>query len=82
MIVRALNDLIDTSRDVRGEVWASRRFLLADDGVGFDPEKHPPGLGLASIRERARLLDVSVALDTRPGAGTELVIEIPITGPP
>ena len=35
MIVRSLNDLIDTPRDVRGDVWASRRFLLAEDGVGF-----------------------------------------------
>ena len=35
MIVRSLQDLIDTSRDVRGPVWASRRFLLAEDGVGF-----------------------------------------------
>ena len=35
MIVRALNDLIDTQRDMRGEFWASRRFLLAEDGVGF-----------------------------------------------
>jgi L-ectoine synthase len=35
MIVRTLNDLIDTPRDVRGPVWASRRFLLAEDGVGF-----------------------------------------------
>ncbi len=35
MIVRSLNDLIDTPRDVRGEAWASRRFLLAGDGVGF-----------------------------------------------
>lgn len=35
MIVRSLNDLIDGPRDVRGEAWASRRFLLAEDGVGF-----------------------------------------------
>jgi L-ectoine synthase len=35
MIVKSLNDLIGTSRDVRGKVWASRRFLLAEDGVGF-----------------------------------------------
>lgn len=35
MIVRKLDDLIDTPRDVRGPVWASRRFLLAEDGVGF-----------------------------------------------
>ena len=35
MIVRCLDDLIGTERDVQGPVWASRRFLLADDGVGF-----------------------------------------------
>ena len=35
MIVRNLQDLIDTPRDVRGPTWASRRFLLAEDGVGF-----------------------------------------------
>ena len=35
MIVRSLKDIIDTPRDVRGEAWASRRFLLAEDGVGF-----------------------------------------------
>ena len=35
MIVRSLNDLLGTDRDVKGSVWASRRFLLAKDGVGF-----------------------------------------------
>ena len=35
MIVRNLQELIDTPRDVRGPVWASRRFLLAEDGAGF-----------------------------------------------
>ena len=35
MIVKSLNDLIGTDRDVRGDVWTSRRFLVADDGVGF-----------------------------------------------
>ena len=35
MIVRQLDDLIGTPRDVRGPVWASRRFLLAEDKVGF-----------------------------------------------
>ncbi len=35
MIVRSLDDILDSERDVRGDVWASRRFLLAEDGVGF-----------------------------------------------
>lgn len=35
MIVRTLKDLIGSERDVQGPVWASRRYLLAEDGVGF-----------------------------------------------
>jgi len=35
MIVKNLKDLIGTERDVQGQVWASRRFLLAQDGVGY-----------------------------------------------
>jgi signal transduction histidine kinase len=42
------------------------RLCIRDDGVGFDVDSRKPGLGLASIRERARLLDGGVRLDTRP----------------
>ena len=35
MIVKSLEEIIDTPREVRGPVWVSRRFLLAEDGVGF-----------------------------------------------
>jgi len=35
MIVTTMNDLLGTERDIHGPVWASRRFLLAKDGVGF-----------------------------------------------
>ncbi len=35
MIVTTLNDLLGTERDIHGPAWASRRFLLASDGVGF-----------------------------------------------
>ncbi|MFQ5508214.1 MAG: ectoine synthase [Leptospirillia bacterium] len=37
MIVRRLADTIGTERDIRAENdnWVSRRFLLADDGMGF-----------------------------------------------
>ena len=35
MIVTTLNDLLGTERDIHGQAWASRRFLLAEDGVGF-----------------------------------------------
>jgi L-ectoine synthase len=35
VIVKRLQDLVDTERDVRAETWMSRRLLLAGDGMGF-----------------------------------------------
>lgn len=37
MLVRTLDEIIGTERDVRAENgnWVSRRFLLKDDGMGF-----------------------------------------------
>ena len=35
MIVKSVDQLNNTAREVQGSVWTSRRFLLAEDGVGF-----------------------------------------------
>lgn len=35
MIVRRLDDLVGTDRDVSAETWSSRRFLLNRDGLGY-----------------------------------------------
>jgi L-ectoine synthase len=35
VIVRTLGEIEGTARDVRGPTFASRRFLLREDGVGF-----------------------------------------------
>lgn len=35
MIVRTLDDIVGTERDVNGGNWSSRRLCLADDGMGF-----------------------------------------------
>jgi L-ectoine synthase len=35
VIVRGIDQVIGTERDVRGEGWASRRLLLSDDAMGF-----------------------------------------------
>ena len=35
MIVRRLNDVIGTDREVRAENWTSRRLLLREAGMGF-----------------------------------------------
>jgi len=35
MIVRRIDELHDTDREVEASTWVSRRFLLARDGMGF-----------------------------------------------
>ena len=35
MIVRHLDDIVGTERDVKADTWCSRRLSLADDGMGF-----------------------------------------------
>lgn len=56
---------------------------VRDWGVGFDPEKVPPGhYGLEGIRERSRLLGGQVEIQSAPGEGTRLALEIPVTWPP
>lgn len=35
MIVKTLDEVIDTERDVRAETWRSRRLLLATEGRGY-----------------------------------------------
>jgi signal transduction histidine kinase len=56
-------------------------LLLAvrDDGVGFDPES--PGtrmsLGLASMRERVRLVNGTLDIESAPGQGTSVIAWVP-----
>ena len=59
---------------------------VADDGCGFAVAAPSPrtgreaasGLGLPGMAERARLLGGSLRVESRPGAGTRVVVEIPL----
>lgn len=55
--------------------------IVEDDGQGFNPA-HPPGerhLGLAGMRERAELLGGRLTIESQPGAGTSIHVQIPIS---
>lgn len=65
----------------------SATTLLAtvrDDGRSFEVpagEDARGGQGLTSMRERAWLLGGSLTVDSRPGLGTVVRLEVPLTGP-
>lgn len=56
-------------------------ITVCDDGVGFGPSPGSNGgLGLIGMNERLRQLGGSIAIDSRPGAGTAISAQIPLDG--
>ena len=53
--------------------------MIEDDGCGFDSAViSRDGLGLLGMRERVQLLDGELEIETSPGMGTTLVLELPL----
>jgi signal transduction histidine kinase len=57
----------------------SATAVIEDDGRGFDPANAASdSLGLQGMRERVELHDGRLNLEAAPGAGTTLVVEVPL----
>ena len=73
---------VDVVMDVRSvEGGYTLSLLVQDDGVGFDAEAVMAGpvegrFGLLSMQERARLLDGEVTIESIPGDGSTILVEI------
>ncbi len=54
-------------------------LVVEDNGIGFDMEKamEKKRLGLNSIRERVEMLNGKLVVESLPGKGTTLVVEVP-----
>jgi signal transduction histidine kinase len=57
-----------------------RRVVLevTDDGRGFSPDAPAPGLGLASMRERAAAAGSTLSIDSAPDSGTRVTLALPV----
>lgn len=56
-------------------------ILIEDNGCGFDSNANPAGSGLHNIRERVRLLKGKVTIESVPGKGTKLCVNLPVPCP-
>jgi signal transduction histidine kinase len=55
------------------------RVWVKDDGVGMGPRPGaPPGMGMFGMQERARELGGWMTVNSKPGAGTALRVELPM----
>lgn len=60
---------------------AARRIIVRvqDDGAGYDPHKlEGRGVGLATLRERARAVNGSAVIDAHPGRGVLVQATLPL----
>ncbi len=85
----ALNNLARHSRASKATVALSAsdsnvKMAIRDDGIGFNPAKeykNPAGLGLRTLKQRVRWLGGEFKLESGPGKGTSLEVQIPLEEP-
>lgn len=84
IVQEALTNVIRHAQATRVDVLLEQRddkliVLVEDNGVGFDPTAEMPRgrLGLIGLRERAEMLGGRLMLESGPGAGTTLLLEVP-----
>lgn len=54
------------------------RLAVIDDGCGYDSSglESQRGIGLVGMQERARLIDGKLTIESQPGEGTSVVVEV------
>jgi signal transduction histidine kinase len=52
-------------------------LAVRDDGQGFDPDVKADGFGLHIMGERAELLGGTLEIDSAPGRGTQITVDLP-----
>ncbi len=88
IVQEALNNVLKHAQASQVIVEAKRdgtelRVSVFDNGRGFDPERagregEKPGLGLAGMRERAKVLGGRIELQSTSGKGTRLTLTVPL----
>ena len=82
----ALRNIVKHSRATRAQVQLhsnkkTLKFQVRDNGIGFNPDegKNQLGLGLQSMKERARLFGGTMRVKPRLGDGTVISVSIPLS---
>ena len=85
IVQESLTNIVKHARATNVSVVLARKsdsvsVVVEDDGVGFEPRlARDGGIGLVGMQERVALLGGRLAIESRPGAGTTFVAEVPLT---
>jgi signal transduction histidine kinase len=55
------------------------QLRVRDNGRGFDVSNYEPGLGLASMRERMRMVGGTLEIHSARGQGTEIMTRVEVS---
>jgi signal transduction histidine kinase len=84
IVQEALTNVVKHAESTEVSILLVRReaavtAVIEDNGRGFAPDAvKAESLGLEGMRERAELHDGRLTIETSPGSGTTLVVEIPL----
>lgn len=78
-----LNNIIKHSRAKNVKVDLTlkdekARLVIEDDGRGFNPSEVKDGIGLENIKRRTRLFNGYTEINSAPGKGCKLLVELPL----
>lgn len=54
-------------------------LIIQDNGKGFDLQQNTTGFGLQSMRDRTLALGGEFQINTQPGAGCQIIVEVPLS---
>ena len=79
----AVNNLAKYSqcRHAAIDIYIQKNKLLltiSDDGIGFDVLHCDGGNGLINMQQRAQSINGKLSIDSKPGAGASIVLEVPV----
>src|SRR5262249_12543155 len=85
VLQEALQNAIKHSGSQRFHVWLSRTsneisLTVHDSGIGFDPVEAMKGrgLGLTSMKERLKLVDGEMSVESQRRAGSTIRVRVPL----
>ena len=88
MVQEAMTNVVRHARATQVDVLVERRgeqviLMVEDDGDGFEPSRVQRGdhFGLLGMKERAEALGGTLTLESAPGAGTTILVEVTSADP-